>query len=78
MLPAVPEQTGGSAYAKALDREQRQSAKTLSLLRLGGMSVVFALTLVLRYGLGDESWGRPVSIFGLYWLVAGAATLLVL
>lgn len=73
LTKAVPDE----AFTRALARERSQSAMTLARLRLIGISVVFALTLLLRYVLEKEDWGGAVLVFGLYWALSAITTAIV-
>jgi signal transduction histidine kinase len=60
-------------FRAALEEERRKNARRLDVLRLGGVSALFLLHVVLGGVLAHGAWRRGLLAFALYWAVTAGA-----
>lgn len=53
-----------------LSREHERNALRIALIRLGGLSAVFGLALILTFSFQRTEWGANLHVFAVYWVVA--------
>jgi adenylate cyclase len=58
-----------------ISEERARNGRRLALIRLGAVSLLFAVTLVMALGLDDASWQGNLRLFAVYWVASGVFAL---